>query len=147
MKTECIIELMKEKEHIKNYEIGIGTMPIMYRIESLRGNEFAKKLFKIIKKDKGFLIQAENTPLRSFVYCRKKDIDEWLNNFKQEETMIRWSCERLDNQIKEYTLEKGFELVTKRYNEKVINLKKRNERLKKEEEKKQEAIDLLDQLI
>ena len=149
MKIECILELMIEKEYIsKNSVEEYDCMPKVDRIENKRGKEFGEKLFEAIKQSGEYLIDLANINYSKIEIAKKSDIDNWLQLFSdKEENRIRWSNMRLDSDIFKYIEEKGYK-AKKTYNHiQVTNLAIREKRLNKEEEKNQEAIDLLDKLL
>lgn len=149
MKIECILELMIEKEYIsKNSVEEYDCMPEVDRIKNKRGKEFGKKLFEAIKQSEEYLINLVDINYSKIEIAKKSDIDNWLQLFSdKEENRIRWSNMRLDSDIFEYIRAKGYK-AKKTYNHiQVTNLAIREKRLNKEEEKNQEAIDLLDKLL
>ena len=143
---------MEEKNYIKISGTGIETMPMMYRIEVLMGTEFGDKLFKKIASDENYIISSERTTMTEFILCKTEDVNEWLKNFEdQEEKEIMWqrNC-RIDTKLEKYIKEKNFEI--KRGNRihdtvKITNCKLKEERLAKEEEERQKALDLLEEIL
>lgn len=148
MKIECVLELMKEKGYIDIYEYSEEPMPIILMIKNYRGKKFGKKLFEAIKESEEYLIDQVTSDLSKIEIAKKSDIDEWLKQFEnKEENRIYWSSTVLDIDIFAYLKEKGYE-AKKLYNHLgIANLAIREKRMKKEEEKNQEAIDLLEQLL
>lgn len=149
MKIECILELMQEKGYIsKNSVEEYDCMPKVDMIINHRGPKFGKKLFNAIVQSEEYLFDQTCVKFSKFQIAKKSDIDEWLQQFSdKEENRILWSNMRLDSDIFEYIKEKGYK-AKKTYNHiEVTNLAIREKRMKKEEAKNQEAIDLLDQLL
>ena len=149
MKIECVLQLMEEKEYIKKNSINeYDCMPKVDMIINHRGPEFGKKLFNAIVQSEEYLFDQTYVNFSKFEIAKKSDIDEWLQQFSdKEKNRIRWSSIRLNSDIFEYIKGKGYE-AKKTYNHiEITNLAIREERLKKEGEKNQEAIDLLDQLL
>lgn len=149
MKIECVLELMEEKGYINRNSIEeYDCMPKVDMIYNSRGKEFGKKLFEAIEKSEEYLVDMSTVTYSKIEISKKSDIDEWLQQFSdKEENRILWSNIRLDPDIFKYIEEKGYK-AKKTYNHiEVTNLAIREERLNKEKEKNQEAIDLLDQLL
>lgn len=152
MKTECILELMKEKKYIKINETGMDTMPMMYILENLMGKEFGQKLFEKIMSDDSYIISVEKCKAQEFIFCKTEDIDKWLKRFNDvEQKEILWDINcRIDSRIEEYLKTKNFEM--KRANHiydamTITNCKIRDERLAKEKAEKEEALELLEAIL
>ncbi len=148
MKIECVLELMQEKDYIYMLEYSEEPMPLIYMIKNYRGKKFGKKLFKAIKDSEKYLVDQVTSDYSRIEIAKKSDIDEWLQQFEnKEESRIYWSSIRLDIDIFNYLKEKGYK-AKKLYNHLgITNLAIQKDRMKEEEAKNQEAIDLLDQLL
>ena len=150
MKIECILELMQDKDYIEIEENTREPMPLTYIIRNSRGKEFGSKLFHIISESEDYIADHGNINFPEIFFAKKADIDEWLEIFTEETKKITWLRGRLDTELFKYMEKKGFEASYINCSGRAItitNLKIKNERLRKIEEKNQEAIDLLDQLL
>ena len=145
MKARCVLELMKEKGHIKTYETGTKDMPRITAVTSLRGESFASKLYEVIDKDDSFISEKKST--KTFLVCEKKELYVWLKSFKGVERTIDWTPCPLDYKIYDYCYKNGEEIKLKRFDRaNIINLAKK-EKLRREESKKRiEAIELLEKI-
>lgn len=147
MKIECILELMQDKDYIEVFEDSEEPMPLIYLIKNHRGKEFGSKLFNAISESEDYIADFGNFNFPEITFAKKTDIDEWLETLKKEATGIRWIWGRIDSKLFKYMEKKGFEIHRTYSGIEITNLKIKNERLRKIEEKNQEAIDLLDQLL
>lgn len=148
MRIECALEIMKKQGHIEITTTGEDSMPMIYRLKSLRGHTIGKKFFNALRDSPEYLVNNRNIHHKEMIFIKTKDIDEWLKQFTKEQTTIRWQNTTLSNQIKNYLEEKDFTLEDESsYAVSVINLTKRDERKKKEKQINQEAIELLNKLL
>lgn len=151
MELKCILSLLKEKEHIEMYLDGYDSMPEIWNIKSLRGTEFAEKLYERILKDHSCFIESEDVYHVRVVICEKKAIEKWVEErgfADREMTRIKWSFGRLDDTIAKYLNQLGYEMKRVGHMDyiEITNLRIKEERIEKEREKEKEAIELLEMI-
>lgn len=153
MELKCILNILKEQNHINFYAYGFDSMPMFYKIESKRGHKLGEKILEVFKtKEKDNYIFTQLThPCTEIEFVKKEEVLNWLKQNKFQKTERRsmpWKKSHLDFKLTKFIKEKTeFEIEIGKFdNATIINnklIKENNKKQKKEEQKAIELVNLL----
>lgn len=149
-KSKCVLNILEENEYInvgKGFYLADDDSSLHYKYISSKigddgGLKFIKKLAEKYEQSNEYIMYGKSS--KKFNIISKKEIDEFLNNLKKEETFIdksHWSIRDYINEKKDFEIKEGVVRKDVIYNKKIMN-----ERVEKENKIEQDAIELLEKI-
>ena len=146
MKTECVLNLLIEKKIIYTK---YGKLNQLIRVRNeydYMATDIIEKLIKSAEKNNDYFYYYINNCSYISTFVKKEDIKNFVKSLEKEVNRVKG----IDGEVGKY-IEKHYSHIKYKGNSygaaTFINLNKRNERLEKEEKKKREVLNILDEII
>ena len=144
---ECALKILEDKGHILIEKLESKNKTLKrcpeYKMTVLSGHRLSKKILEIFRNSDEY--RHEYYANEEIHFTKIKEVEKWLElECQKEETQVIHISSYISKWIKKYT---KYHQSSDCNGYLVINEEKRKKRIENEENKKQEALDLLEKIL